>query len=75
MAEEKSYGHSAIVEHWDHVKKDFAEVQIHRKGPRRVVERAARLVSNFRSILSIESYTREQWVAVFGEGSENGPRR
>ena len=52
----------------------YQEVQIHRKGPRRNVERAARLLSGCDGIISVEAFTREEWVRVFGEGSEHGSR-
>lgn len=44
------------------------EIYIRRKGSRRSIERAARHVSGFECIISIDPYTRQEWLNVFGEG-------
>jgi len=62
------YGHSAMIECIPRGKTEYVQVQIRRKGPQRVVERAAYLMCCFRQIISIEAYTYEQWVSCFGEG-------
>lgn len=46
------------------------EVEVHRRGSRKTVERAARMVPGFIRAGEIEQYTAEQWVRVFGSGSE-----
>ena len=72
MSEGKPYGHSAVVERREYGKADFVHMVIRRKGPLRVVERAARLIGGFKRIVSTESYTQVEWIRTFGEGSEHG---
>jgi len=48
-------------------------VQIRRRGSRKTLERAVRLVRGFiRMDGEIESYTSEEWVRSFGTGNELG---
>lgn len=48
-------------------------VQIRRRGSRKTLERAVRLVRGFiRMDGEIEAYTAEQWVRAFGTGNELG---
>jgi hypothetical protein len=50
-------------------------IEIHRRGSRKTLERAARLVRGFIRVEGeIESYTAEQWVRVYGSGNERGTR-
>lgn len=43
-------------------------IRLRRKGPLRVVERAAGLTSGFIRIVSVEPFTQEQWERCFGVG-------
>ena len=72
MTTTKPFGHAAMVKRRKYGKADIVEVQIHRRGSRAVVERAARLLVGFREILSVDAYTKEEWIRVFGWGSEHG---
>lgn len=71
----KPYGHAAIVIRREYGKTENTQIQIRRKGPRSAVEHAARMLSGFIELVSIDAYTREEWVRVFGEGTEHGPYR
>jgi hypothetical protein len=51
------------------------ERKIHRRGPRRVVERAARLLRRMQRIVSVEEHTREEYLRAYGDGTEHGPYR
>lgn len=68
----KPFGHSAIVERREYGKSDVVQIQIHRQGSRGVVERAARLMGGFQEIVSVDSYSEEEWIRVFGWGTEHG---
>lgn len=68
----KPFGHAAIVERRPYGKADFTQTLIRRRGSRSAVERAARLLSGFRQIISVEAYTKEEWIRSFGWGSEHG---
>lgn len=78
---EKPFGHTATVEvkqvvgtlPYQTPRVEFVKRQIHRRGPRRVVERAARLLRCFVRVLSVEAHTREQYIAAYGNGTEHGP--
>lgn len=78
---EKPFGHTAIVEVRELVdtlpfqtpRLVVTKRQIHRRGPRRVVERAARLLRHFVRVLSVEEHTREQYIRGYGNGTEHGP--
>jgi len=59
------YGHAAIVE--VRTADGFKTKAVRRIGPRRAVERAARLTSCFVRIVEVEEYpTKESYEAVFG---------
>jgi hypothetical protein len=62
-----AYGHSAVVERRRNGQ--YETVTIRRKGAESAIRRAANLVGGFQRIISIEAIpTREQWLAMFGEG-------
>ena len=46
------------------------DVPVHSKGPLTRLERSCRLMRGFQRLESVESYTEEQWVRVYGRGSE-----
>ena len=51
---------------------ELLEKRVHRRGPASKVRYAAKLTRGMQRILSIEPYTKEQWIRVFGNGCENG---
>jgi hypothetical protein len=75
----KVFGHEAVVvtrgqviesnfsRHWIEIEK-----KIHRKGRLSVILRAARKLRGFLRVESVTEYTEEQYLRVFGSGSENG---
>lgn len=75
---QRPYGHSVrvvrAVRTVAHDRTYYEEtIEIHRRGSRKTLERAARLVRGFiRLDGEIATYTAEQWVRVFGSGSERG---
>ncbi len=77
---ERPYGHSVKVRRAVRTQPGTGDrtyyeetIEIRRRGTRRALERAALCVSGFLRLDSeIESYTAEQWVRVFGSGSERG---
>lgn len=69
---DKPFGHSCIVTYRRYGCSELCEREIHRRGPKSRVESAARMMSGYRSHRHVEAYTREQWVRVFGVGSETG---
>lgn len=48
----------------------LVEVPVHCQGPLKRLERSCRLMSGFQRLESVEAYTQEQWVRVYGVGSE-----
>lgn len=51
-------------------------IQIKRRGGRKTLERAVRLVRGFIRIDGeIEAYTAQEWVRCFGSGNERGTSR
>lgn len=76
--EPRPYGHVALVLRKRTVREGeglggvvrvvIEEHSIRRKGSRRIVERAARLVPGFVKIMDVDPYTRQEWLNVFGEG-------
>ena len=78
---EKPFGHTATVEvkqivdtlPYQTPRMALVQRQIHRRGPRRVVERAARLLRHFVRVLSVDEHTRAQYIAAYGNGTEHGP--
>jgi hypothetical protein len=75
------YGHSANVICWawidgpdGHVRREVLR-SIHRKGSRKTIERAARLLKGFIRVDAVFPYTHDEWVRVFGVGTERGRYR
>ena len=60
---------------WERGATVFVERKIHRRGPRRVVERAARLLRRMQRVVSVEEHTREDSLRAYGDGTEHGPYR
>jgi hypothetical protein len=48
----------------------LVEVPVHCQGPLTRLERSSRMMSGFQRLESVEAYTRDQWVRVYGMGSE-----
>lgn len=70
----KPFGHSVRVLRAVRDGSGFREeeVEIHRRGSVKTIQRAARLVPGFIRMREIEEYTAEQWVRAFGSGNERG---
>lgn len=51
------------------------EMEIHRRGSRAVIERAARLTKGFDRVLEIEPLTIREYIRAYGNGTEHGRNR
>jgi hypothetical protein len=62
-----AFGHSATIEVRDREGR-FVTKEIKRVGPRRVVERAARLTTGFVRVVDVTEHDRDEYVRAFGWG-------
>lgn len=70
------FGWSCVVTYRPYGGDTFVEKQIHRRGKTsgRVIL-AAKQMNAYRSYRDLISYTQDEWVRVFGNGTETGRYR
>lgn len=67
------FGWSCVVLYRPYGTDQVCEKQIHRRGKTAgCVTSSAKRMNGFRTFRDVTSYTREQWVRVFGVGAETG---
>jgi hypothetical protein len=71
----KPFGHSARVRRRKYGSAEIVEQEIHRRGPRSAVVRAAKMLVGFQAIEEVEAFTEAEWLRVFGDGTEHGSYR
>lgn len=69
----KVYGHEVWFR--TEIHREECTKRWHRKGRLKPLLRAVRAARGFREVEKVIEYTEEQWLRVFGSGSENGGKQ